>query len=113
VEDNPDNLQTARALLSERYQVIAAPDGRAGVQQARLQQPDLILTDIALPVMDGFEMLTAIRNDEQLRDTPVIAVTASAMKGNREEILARGFDGYISKPIDHDSLLATLKQFLE
>jgi signal transduction histidine kinase/CheY-like chemotaxis protein len=113
VEDHPDNLHAARALLGELYQVIEAVDGRSGLQQASLHQPDLILTDIALPVMDGFEVLAAIRQDAQLRDIPVLALTASAMKGNREEILARGFDGYISKPIDHDTLLGTLKQFLE
>jgi two-component system cell cycle response regulator len=63
--------------------------------------------------MDGFSVLAAIRDDEALRRIPVIAVTASAMKGNREEILAHGFDGYISKPIDHDVLMKTLRAFLE
>ena len=63
--------------------------------------------------MDGFALLAAVREDASLCDIPVVAVTASAMKGNREEILARGFDGYISKPIDHDALLQTLRRFLE
>ena len=112
VEDNPDNMRTARALLEERYQVIEAEDGRAGVELARLKRPDIILSDIALPVMDGFAALAAIRKDESLRHIPVIAVTASAMKGSREEILARGFDGYISKPIDHAVLMKTLEEFL-
>jgi signal transduction histidine kinase/DNA-binding response OmpR family regulator len=113
VEDNPDNLRTARALLGDSYEVIEAGDGRAGLGQARAHQPDLILTDIALPGLDGFEVLAAVREDASLCDIPVVAVTASAMKGNREEILARGFDGYISKPIDHDALLQTLRRFLE
>jgi CheY-like chemotaxis protein len=113
VEDNPDNLRTVKALLRDRFLVIEAEDGRAGVDQARAHRPDLILTDIALPLMDGFAVLEAIREEEALRHTPVIAVTASAMKGNREEILAHGFDGYIAKPIDHDVLMKTLRAFLE
>ena len=113
VEDNPDNLRTANALLRDHYQVISATDGQAGVEQARQHQPDLILTDLALPVMDGFAELTALRNDETVRHIPVVAVTASAMKGNREEILAHGFDAYISKPIDHDTLMKTLRELLD
>ncbi|MFO7534683.1 MAG: response regulator [Kiritimatiellia bacterium] len=113
VEDNPDNLRTAKALLSDSYRVLEAADGRSGLEQARAHKPDIILTDVGLPVMDGFEALAAVRADELLRDIPVIAVTASAMKGNREEILARGFDGYLSKPIDHEALKALLREFLD
>jgi CheY-like chemotaxis protein len=113
VEDNPDSLRTAHALLSERYQVIEAADGRAGVEQARVHRPDIILMDIAMPVMDGIAALLEIRADDALRATPVIAVTASAMKGDRETILAHGFDGYLSKPIDHDALMKTLQQMLD
>jgi len=112
VEDNPDNLRTARALLGDRYQVVEAEDGRAGVEQERTYTPDIILMDIALPVMDGFAVLDEIRKEEALRHIPVIAITASAMKGNREEILAHGFDGYLSKPIDGDVLEATLREHL-
>jgi signal transduction histidine kinase/CheY-like chemotaxis protein/CHASE3 domain sensor protein len=112
VEDNPDNMRTAKALLGNRYEILEAIDGQTAVEQARAHQPDLILMDIALPVMDGLAALAAIRADETLRDTPVIAVTASAMKGNREEILAHGFDGYISKPIAHDVLEKTMREFL-
>ena len=112
VEDNPDNLLTAIALLDGHYQIITAQDGKVGLEQARLHHPDVILTDISMPVMDGFDTLDAIRNDATLRHTPVIAVTASAMKGTREEILARGFDNYISKPIDHDTLHRTLHELL-
>jgi CheY-like chemotaxis protein len=113
VEDNLDNLRTVRALLSEHYRIVEAEDGQAAVELAQLHQPDLILTDLALPVMDGFAALATIRQDPLLCDIPVIAVTATAMKGNREEILARGFDGYLSKPIDHDALLRILRGFLE
>ncbi len=108
VEDNPDNLKTARALLEEQYQVVTAEDGRAAIEQARQHLPDIILTDLAMPFMDGFAVLAALRKDEALLHIPVVAVTASAMKGDREEILAQGFDGYISKPIDEKVLMQTL-----
>ena len=104
--------RTARALLADDYQVIEATDGRSGVEQARLHQPDIILMDIGLPVMDGFQALEAIQADERLRATPVLAVTASAMKGDRESILAHGFDGYLSKPIDRDEMKRVMQQML-
>ena len=112
VEDNPDNLRTTRALLQQNYQVLEAADGRAGIEQARRHQPDLVLTDIAMPVMDGLQALDEIRQDPSLRDIPVIAVTASAMSGDREAILAHGFDGYISKPIDPELLTAAIHALL-
>ncbi len=112
VEDNPDNMATAKALLQDTCIVIEATDGKVGVEQARRHVPDLILMDLALPVMDGFAALAAIREDESLRDIPVVVVTASAMKGNREEILACGFDGYISKPIDEALLRTVLEEKL-
>jgi len=113
MEDNPDNLRTIKALLGDRYQVVEAVEGSAGIELTRAHLPDLILTDIALPGLDGIQALRAIRDDEALRDIPVIAVTASAMKGDREEILAHGFDGYLSKPLDHEALRNLLREFLE
>lgn len=112
VEDNADNLQTLRALLSDAYTVLEAFDGRSGVDQARQHQPNIILMDIALPVMDGFAALAEIREDEALSRIPIVAVTASAMKGDRERIIARGFNGYISKPIDEEILRKTLHEVL-
>jgi CheY-like chemotaxis protein/anti-sigma regulatory factor (Ser/Thr protein kinase) len=113
VEDNPDNLRTAKALLSDRYQVIGACDGKEGIRQARAHLPDIILMDIAMPRMDGLEALAVIRADEKLRHIPVIAATASAMKGDRETILAHGFDGYVSKPIDAELLKKILREVLD
>ena len=110
VEDNPDNLKTARALLADTCRVIAAENGQEAVEQVRRHLPDLVLMDLALPFMDGFAALAALRKDEALRHIPVVAVTASAMVGDREEILAHGFDGYISKPIDEKVLLQTLRE---
>ena len=112
IEDNADNLQTLRALLAGLGEVVTAADGRAGIEQARRRRPDVVLTDLALPLVDGFGVLSAIRSDEALADVPVVAVTASAMKGDREAILARGFDGYVSKPIDVHALHRTLDEAL-
>jgi CheY-like chemotaxis protein len=113
VEDNPDNLRTMKALLGDRYHIVDAGDGRAGIELARRHLPDLVLTDIALPGLDGIQALREIREDKALRHIPVVAVTASAMKGDREEILAHGFDGYLAKPLDHDALINLLREFLD
>jgi signal transduction histidine kinase/CheY-like chemotaxis protein/HAMP domain-containing protein len=112
VEDNPDNMLTARALLKDHYRVIEAENGKAGIEQAIAHKPDLILMDISLPVMDGILALKGIREEESLRKIPVIALTASAMKGNREEILAYGFDGYIAKPIEGQAFLEIIREKL-
>jgi CheY-like chemotaxis protein len=100
VEDNPDNMLTIKALLSEKYKVIEAEDGKTGIEKACQYHPNLILMDIALPGINGIEALKEIRKDDNLRHLPVIAVSASAMKGDRESLMSYGFDGYISKPID-------------
>jgi CheY-like chemotaxis protein len=112
VEDNADNLTTVRALLDQRHEILEAMDGAEALARARESKPDLILMDISLPSMDGYAVLDSLRADESLRDTPVLALTAKAMKGDREEILGRGFDGYISKPIDAKAFVLTLSEFL-
>jgi signal transduction histidine kinase/CheY-like chemotaxis protein/CHASE3 domain sensor protein len=109
VEDNLDNLRTMKALIESHYHVVEARDGREGLALARRHAPDIILMDIALPELDGIAALAEIRRDETLRDIVVFAVTASAMTGDREKILAHGFDGYISKPIEHGRLMETLR----
>jgi len=108
VEDNPDNMRTMKALLEPHYYVIEAQDGHSGVEKARQHLPGIILMDIALPRVDGIAALADLRRHEGTRDIPVLAITASAMAGDRETLLAHGFDGYISKPIDHDQLMKTL-----
>jgi len=109
VEDNVDNLRTMKALLEPHYNLVEAHDGQEGLAQARRHRPDIILMDIALPQLDGIAALAEIRHDETLRHIAVFAVTASAMTGDREKILAHGFDGYISKPIEHELLLEALR----
>jgi signal transduction histidine kinase/CheY-like chemotaxis protein len=112
VEDNPDNLFTMKALLGTRYSILEAEDGFSGVEMAKKYHPDLILMDIALPEMNGIEALAEIRVSEGLQKIPCIAVTASAMQGERENILASGFNAYLSKPVDADILETTIQGLL-
>lgn len=113
VEDNPDNMTTVRALLKETCAILEAADGQAALELARSQVPDLMLLDISLPGMDGYKLLDQIRREETLREIPVIALTASAMKGDREAMLAHGFDGYVAKPVDEDQLHQTIREVLD
>jgi len=104
VEDNPDNMITVEALLKEDFIVAKATDGKTGVEQAGKVKPSLVLMDISLPGMNGFEAFSKIKATPELKHIPIVAMTASAMAGNKEEILAYGFDGYISKPIDMNEM---------
>lgn len=112
IEDNPDNMLTVKALLSDGYSVLEATEGKAGFDMARIFNPNLVLLDIGLPSMDGIETLSLLRGDVRLQNIPVIALTASAMTTDREAILSHGFDGYISKPIDGKLFFNTLNQVL-
>lgn len=112
VEDNPDNMMTAKALLSDNYQVLEAVDGNEALLMARLYVPDLILMDIELPGIDGIETFRIIRKETKLQKIPIVALTASAMTSERETILACGFDGYIAKPIDVEHFSETIKSYV-
>jgi CheY-like chemotaxis protein len=101
-------MRTIKALLEGYGQVLEATDGPSGIEMALVHQPNLILMDIALPGMNGIETMQEIRKSEFLKHTPVVAVSASAMKGDREHFLACGFNDYISKPIDHEILDRTI-----
>jgi two-component system cell cycle response regulator DivK len=101
VEDNERSLKLACEILQLRgYETIPARTGAEAVVVAATQQPALVLLDVALPDMDGIETLKALRANPRTATMPVIAVTAFAMKGDRERLLEAGFDGYVSKPID-------------
>jgi len=106
VEDNPQNLELMRYLLvAHGHEVRTASDGSEAASLLEAERPDLIVCDIQMPVMNGFELLRWVRGNIRLRGVPVIAVTALAMVGDRESILAAGFDGYLAKPIDPENFV--------
>lgn len=114
VEDNQDNREmVVKVLKFHGYQVVEAVDGEEAIEKAKSENPDLILLDIYLPKMDGYEATKILKRDGRLKDIPVIALTAHAMKGNREEALASGCDGYIPKPIDVRELPKQIQHFLK
>ena len=101
IEDNEQNAYLVNYLLGARnWEVLTASDGPAGLKLADVESPDLILLDIQLPGMDGYEVARKLRARENLDGTPIIAVTSYAMPGDRENCLAAGCTGYIEKPID-------------
>ena len=101
IEDNPLNLKLTRDLLQAHgFSILAAGTARDGIALARAHQPDAILMDIRLPDIDGVRALGHLRELPETRDIPVAAVTANAMKGDRERLLEAGFDEYIAKPVD-------------
>lgn len=112
VEDNPDNMLTTKAILENNFTILEAEDGPQGILMAKKHIPHLILMDIALPGFDGIEAFREIRKIGQLAHIPVIALTASAMTMDRETILAHGFNGYISKPIDEKVFFNTINRVL-
>ncbi|MEI7500010.1 MAG: response regulator [Bacteroidota bacterium] len=112
IEDNRDNRLTAKAILGEKYYIIEAVNGEEGVQKTLSEMPDLILLDISLPGMNGFEVVKQIKENEKSKHIPVIALTAKAMKNDREEIMSAGCDEYIAKPVDHEELLSKIETLL-
>lgn len=112
VEDTEMNRDLLVQLLEDDYELAEAVNGREGLEKAASENPDLILLDISLPEMDGWEVSAKLKEDEQLKDIPVIAVTAHAMAGDEERAYAQGFDGYLSKPIDEDELWAKVAQLI-
>jgi len=113
VEDTEDNRQIIRDLLSSvGYELIEAADGTEGVAMARSHRPDLILMDIQLPGMDGYEATRQIRATPALAKVPIIAVTSYALSGDEAKTRAAGCDGYVAKPFSPRQLLAKIREFL-
>ncbi len=113
VEDNPDNRLLVQALLEEYYEILEFETGVDAVDRLLDDSPELILLDISLPEMGGTEVLVWIRSQEELKETPVVALTAHAMAGDREKFLAAGFNDYLTKPIiDESILLETIARWL-
>jgi len=111
IEDNEQNRYLATFLLEQRgYKVITSEDGPRGIELAPILDPDIILLDIQLPLMDGYAVARALRGIDTLRNTPIIAVTSYAMVGDREKCLAAGCDGYLEKPINPDTFVADIER---
>jgi len=100
IDDNPENLELMTYLLGAfGHTMLKAMDGEEGLQLARREKPDLILCDVQMPKLDGFELARQIRRDPQLSDVPLVAVTASVMQGDLEKVMSAGFNAYVTKPI--------------
>lgn len=113
IEDNKDNRLLVRSLLSELYAITEFETGFEAFHGFRNSVPDLILLDISLPGMDGLEVLSQLKSDERLTKIPVIALTAHAVSGDREQYLGAGFNDYIAKPIvDEDAFLQVIARWL-
>jgi two-component system cell cycle response regulator DivK len=113
VEDTEDNRRILRDLLTAvGYEILEATDGATGVELAKLHRPDLILMDIQLPVIDGYEATRRIKADPATRDIPVVAVTSYALAGDEDKTRDAGCDGYIAKPYSPRQLLERVREFL-
>jgi len=113
IEDNVENRTLVKRVLEvEGYVVLEADDGIDGLRIVREEAPDLVLIDINLPEIDGYEITTRLRRMEGLKNIPIVALTANVLKGDRERSLDAGCDGYIQKPIDVDLLPAQIAAFL-
>jgi len=114
IEDNPDNRKLVyRLLTAYKFDIHVVADGQAGLEFIQTTQPDLILMDISMPKMDGFTVTKHIRKNNMLDNTPIIALTANVMKGDREKTLEAGCDGYIQKPINIDTFPDQIRSFLQ
>jgi two-component system cell cycle response regulator DivK len=114
VEDTQDNRQILRDLLTNAgFEIVEAHDGEAAVMAAAEFRPDLILMDIQLPIINGYEAIRRIKADQTLRPIPIVAVTSYALSGDREKAWAAGCDGYVAKPFSPRQVLATVRDLLK
>jgi CheY-like chemotaxis protein len=113
VDDNADNRLIIRTILEDQYDILEFSSGMEAIQGFRKTKPDVVILDISLPEMDGTEILRRIREDAELQDLPVVALTAHAMVGDREKYLAAGFNDYVAKPIlDMNILFSTIQRWV-
>jgi two-component system, cell cycle response regulator DivK len=113
VEDQEDNRRILRDLLtSGGYEIMEAEDGKSGITAAEAERPDLILMDIQMPVMDGYEATRRIKASPELRAIPIIVVTSYALSGDEDKARAAGCDDYIAKPYSPRQMLAKIKEHL-
>jgi two-component system cell cycle response regulator DivK len=112
VEDVEFNRDLIVQLLEDEYEILTATNGAEGIEVAERERPDLILMDLSLPVMDGWEATRRIKANEALQDIPIIALSAHAMKGDEDRARQSGCDDYLSKPLDEDVLFQKLAKLL-
>ena len=113
VEDNEMNRDMLSRQLTRRgFDVVFAVDGKQGVELARSEKPDIILMDMSLPVMDGWEAIRCVKADDATRSVPVIGLTAHAMSGDREKAIEAGCDDYDTKPVEIDRLIGKIERLL-
>ena len=114
VEDNEDNVYMLkmRLELTDEFEVLVAEDGEKGCKVAAAEQPDLILMDLELPVVDGWEATRRLKGNPQTRDMPVIGLSAHALAGEREKALAAGCEDFDTKPVEFDQLLAKIRKLV-
>ncbi len=112
VEDVEMNIDLLEQLLEDDYDIVKAMDGKQGVTMAELEKPDLILMDMSLPVMDGWEATRHIKGNPALQHIVVVALTAHAMKGDEEKAREAGCDDFLTKPLDEDLLFERLEHYL-
>jgi two-component system cell cycle response regulator DivK len=114
IEDNEQNMYLVTFILEKHdFQVIQAFNGIEGLALAASQEPDLVLLDIQLPEMDGYAVAREMRKNQRLRETPIVAVTSYAMPGDREQALLAGCSGYIEKPINPDTFIFQIQDYLK
>ena len=114
VEDNPDNVyMLTRRLKKKGFELIIAGDGQEGIDKAVEEKPDLILMDLSLPTMDGWTATTKIKEIEEVKDIPIIALSAHAMPEHRDRALKAGCSDYDTKPVDIKRLLSKMGQYIE
>jgi CheY-like chemotaxis protein len=114
IEDNDDNVYMLKMRLEllDEFEVLTAEDGERGCDMAATERPDLVLMDLEMPGIDGWEATRRLKSNPQTRDIPVIALSAHALAGSREKALAAGCDEFDTKPIEFDRLLATMRRVL-
>ena len=112
-EDNPENLDMLRRRLERRgYAVFAASDGQAAVNMTNELRPDIVLMDVSMPILSGLEATRAIRAQADVAGTPIVALTAHAMDGDRARCMEAGCDAYATKPVDLPGLIATMERLV-
>jgi CheY-like chemotaxis protein len=112
VEDVAYNMELLVQLLEEDYELVTARDGEIGMAMVEKEQPDLVLLDMSLPKIDGWEVVRRIKATESLKHIPVIGLSAHAMRGDREKALTAGCDDYLTKPLDDTLLYQKLEHYL-